>query len=363
MMIIRSIVAGALALAFTSICAVAQTSQGSSPLSGAKGGTNNSFMQFTGPATSMKTFTLPNVSDTIVLLTQSQTLTNKTINCANNTCTPAAQGAYTFLGNNTGSSAVPTAIDIAGLTTKASPASGDYIMLSDQAASGAWKKASVSSVASAGSVSSIAGNTGAFTLSNGITNSTNDIRLATIAAGSVLGNNTTSTAIPSAVRTPVLLNTLTASSSATLSDTTSFTSTYGSYELVFDSLIPATDSVTAQFQVHSGGSFQSSNYVQRGYIPNGTAIVSQGSTTFVGLSNTTSQSNSGPGISGRLRIYSPSTSALHAIEGRVQYNFSGGAGPWTFGGYWNSSAVITGFQFLFSSGNITSGTIKVYGIP
>lgn len=89
----------------------------------------------------------------------------------------ATMAAYTLKGNATGSSATPTDIDIAALTTKASPAAGDYVLLSDQAASGALKKAAVSSIASAGSVSSIAGNTGAFTLSNGITNSTNDIRL------------------------------------------------------------------------------------------------------------------------------------------------------------------------------------------
>lgn len=69
----------ALALALACAPALAQTNPGTSPLSGAKGGTNNAFMQFTGPATSIKTFTLPNVSDTIVLLTQSQTLTNKTL--------------------------------------------------------------------------------------------------------------------------------------------------------------------------------------------------------------------------------------------------------------------------------------------
>lgn len=85
--------------------------------------------------------------------------------------------AYTFKGNNSGSTATPTDVDIAALTTKASPAATDYVILSDQAALGAWKKATVSSIASSGSVSSIAGNTGAFTLSNGITNSANDIRL------------------------------------------------------------------------------------------------------------------------------------------------------------------------------------------
>lgn len=72
-----------------------------------------------------------------------------------------AQGAYTFLGNNTGSSASPTAVDIAALTTKASPGVGDYVMLSDQAASGAWKKATVASLGGGGSgVSSLNGETG-----------------------------------------------------------------------------------------------------------------------------------------------------------------------------------------------------------
>jgi hypothetical protein len=73
------------------------------------------------------------------------------------------QAAYTFVGNNSGLAAAPTAVDIAALTTKASPAAGDYVMLSDQAASGAWKKATVSSVASAGSVASINGQTGSVT--------------------------------------------------------------------------------------------------------------------------------------------------------------------------------------------------------
>jgi hypothetical protein len=65
---------------------------------------------------------------------------------------------------------------ITGLTNKASPNSADdYIIIYDNAGT-AVKKATVGSVGSAGSVSSIAGNTGAFTLSNGITNSANDIQ-------------------------------------------------------------------------------------------------------------------------------------------------------------------------------------------
>jgi hypothetical protein len=87
----------------------------------------------------------------------------------------ATMAAFTFKGNNTAGVAVPTDVDIAGLTTKASPAAGDFAIISDQAASGAWKKATVSSLASAGSVSSIAGNTGAFTLTKGLGNTGNAI--------------------------------------------------------------------------------------------------------------------------------------------------------------------------------------------
>lgn len=268
---LRCIIEGVFALLVSTSIAFGQTSQGSSPLTGRKGGTNNAFMQFTGPATSVKTFTLPNATDTIatlgaiqtntaaktfasstfllagsssgagtlnapaaastfvwtlpaatstlVDLVSTQTLTNKTLTSPVLTTpalgTPSAivltnatglplsghtsQGAYTFVGNNTGSSAAPTAVDIAALTTKASPAAGDFVMLSDQAASGAWKKAAVSSIASAGSVSSIAGNTGAFTLGIGLTNSVNDIRMA---SGAIIGSGTGTYTSNSSISTP-----------------------------------------------------------------------------------------------------------------------------------------------------------------
>lgn len=88
-----------------------------------------------------------------------------------------AQAAYTIVANNSGSSAVPTAMDVSAITAKASPVSADIVLIQDSAASNAFKRTTVGALASAGSVSSIAGNTGAFTLANGIDNSTNQIQL------------------------------------------------------------------------------------------------------------------------------------------------------------------------------------------
>lgn len=113
----------------------------------------------------------------------------------------ANSAAYTLKGNFTGSSAAPQDSTIGTLTQKASPAAGDYLILQDNAAAGQLKYATVASVASAGSVSSIAGNTGAFTLKQPINNATNEILLnATI---SPQGRITLTTATPVMTATTV----------------------------------------------------------------------------------------------------------------------------------------------------------------
>jgi hypothetical protein len=61
--------------------------------------------------------------------------------------------------------------------------------------------------------------------------------------------------------TMVLLNTLTASSSASLSDTTSFTSAYSAYLLVMENLIPATNAVSLELQLQAAGVFQTTGYL------------------------------------------------------------------------------------------------------
>lgn len=102
------------------------------------------------------------------------------VTIANSAITVAKQAnaaAYSLGGNFTGSPAAPQYSTIGALTQKASPAASDLILIQDQAASGQMKYATVSSVSSAGSVSSIDSATGSFTTSNGLTTSANVIQL------------------------------------------------------------------------------------------------------------------------------------------------------------------------------------------
>jgi hypothetical protein len=129
------------------------------------------------------TLTLPTSTDTLVGKATTDVFTNKSISGSTNTLSNialsshATQAANTIVANATGSAAAPTAVDISTLTVKGSPASTDLVMISDQAASGALKKVTVSSLASAGSVSSIDALTGSFTTGNGVTSSGNVIGL------------------------------------------------------------------------------------------------------------------------------------------------------------------------------------------
>lgn len=85
---------------------------------------------------------------------------------ANNAVTnakAAQMAAYTLKGNATGSTANQADVDVTALTLKASPVSGDIVLIQDSAASNAMKRTTVGALASAGSVGSYNGRTGAVT--------------------------------------------------------------------------------------------------------------------------------------------------------------------------------------------------------
>lgn len=85
----------------------------------------------------------------------------------------AQAAAYTLKANNSGSTGNVSDMDVTALTSKPAPISGDIVLIQDSAASNAFKKTTVGALSSAGSVASIAGNTGAFTLGGLLNNVAN----------------------------------------------------------------------------------------------------------------------------------------------------------------------------------------------
>ena len=184
------------------------------------------------------------------------------------------------------------------------------------------------------------------------------------------GNHIASGAACAAGSSSVLLNTLTASNSTTLSDTTSFTSTYNSYTLVFIKLTPATTSDTCQIQVQASASFQAT-----GYITQATAGVSTTTPTTEVPCSFAGQNpiSGGNGVSGSLTVYKPSDNAKALWGGHI-YNFygvtEGNISTVDIIGKWNTAAVVTGFQVFYNSAagsartnGIASGIVEVWGNP
>jgi len=154
-----------------------------------------------------------------------------------------------------------------------------------------------------------------------------------------------------------LMNVLVADNSASLIDLKSFIPEFNTYEIIFYNLLPATNAVSMEVQVHSGGAFQATSYIT---LHTGTAAGTP--TTYIPLSNVTSQINSGTGTSGRLIVSSPTSIGTHMFIGQSTYQTAGPANAnIQVSGYWNSAAAIDGFQILASSGNLVSGFVRVYG--
>ena len=197
----------------------------------------------------------------------------------------------------------------------------------------------------------------------------------------LISNGTTlldSGALDSGVATGAmtLISTQTASNSATISFTSGIDSTYKEYIFKFINVHPVTNSTMFTFQVDTG---TNTNYNQTitsclwnaAHNEGGTESIfgyqttldqSQG-TAFQKLANNTGNEND-ESLSGTLTIFDPSnTTFTKLFQSRVNelhnenYSFD------TYcAGYVNTTTAITRAQFKFESGNIDSGTIKLYGV-
>lgn len=163
-----------------------------------------------------------------------------------------------------------------------------------------------------------------------------------------------------------LLATLTASNSASLSDTTSLLSGYTEYEIVIENLLPDTNAVDLYLQVQIGASLQTSGYNFVGNYVDTAGTSSYGTMNAAALNLSRPglyTANAAPGHNGALRLSNPAqTSGPKAmVWNTVQPATTGDLNRVSGGGWQSGSGAITGLQFRESSGNMTSGVIKIYG--
>lgn len=160
----------------------------------------------------------------------------------------------------------------------------------------------------------------------------------------------------------VWLATLTASSSATLDDTTHITSTYDDYLIVLENIIPATDAAVLNLRISFAGVFQTGGDYDW-------ATVSAGFTTQteIQLSPAVENTVAVGGVSGHLLLSKPSgTSSYKRFTGMITDGSSSGsaanrARP-LMAQYIGATTAVDGIRLYFDVGNIASGKVHIYGI-
>ena len=173
----------------------------------------------------------------------------------------------------------------------------------------------------------------------------------------------------------VLLSTQTASSSATISFTSGLDSTYKEYIFKFINIHPATDDKKFQVNFRDGGT----NYDATKTTTNFFAFNREGSgdpgfsystgndlaqSTAVQVISESAGNGADESVSGEMTLFNPSSTTFvkHFMSRTNTYYTSDISYDVYVAGYCNVTAAIDGVQFTFESGNIDSGTIKMYGV-
>ena len=173
-----------------------------------------------------------------------------------------------------------------------------------------------------------------------------------------------------------LITTNTISSGVSSSSFTSnIDSTYDTYLFKFINIHPATDNVNLTVNFRDGGSdfdaTKTTSYFHA-YHDEADSGTSVGENTSNDIAQGTGYQMIGhiPGndndqsVSGTLYLFSPASTTFvkHFISNFNSYTYHNYSLNTYVGGYCNVTAAIDGVYFKFSSGNIDSGVIKMYGI-
>ena len=173
-----------------------------------------------------------------------------------------------------------------------------------------------------------------------------------------------------------LLQTQTASSSATISFTSNIDSTYDVYMFKFINIHPATDGVYLNFQASTNGGSSygvtlTSTFFRAVHNEAGDTYALEyrnardlaQSTSFQNLTESTGNDND-QSCNGTLTLYAPSSTTFvkNWLSTNNTYHNNDYSMNVNSAGYFNTTSAINGIQFKMSSGNIDSGVIKLYGI-
>ena len=177
-----------------------------------------------------------------------------------------------------------------------------------------------------------------------------------------------------------LISEQTASASASISFTNGIDSTYPIYKFEFINIHPSASRPEFSFNLstNSGSSYgvtktSTAFYSQHGENDSGGSLAYDSSSDLAqstsaqhiawNLSNDNEAS-----ISGNMYLFNPSSTTFvkhYMTELQFQYDSSGGdpnSYIYYIAGYANTTSAINGIKYLYNSGNIDSGTIKLYGI-
>ena len=191
-------------------------------------------------------------------------------------------------------------------------------------------------------------------------------------------------AVPGATKSLTHIKTLPASSSGTLdflngSDNVVFDSTYPIYKFVFTNIHHATNGQYFSFQVDTG---TNTSYNQTITSTSWKAYHKEdgGSTYALGYNTAEDQaqgtavqplssdliSDNDASISGSLMIFNPSSTTFVKHFMSEANSMVDGSPPYSevryYAGYINTTTALTRVRFKVTSGNIDSGTVKMYGI-
>ena len=173
-----------------------------------------------------------------------------------------------------------------------------------------------------------------------------------------------------------LLSTQTASSSSTISFTSGIDSTYKEYVFKFYDIHPATDNQDLQFNasVDGGSNYnvaKTSTTFQAQHDESDTEALLQYNTDRDLAQGTGAQrftlqigNDNDQSVVGTLHLFDPSNTTfikhyLATVQGANASNYTQ---QLYTGGYMNTTSAVNAIQFSFQSGNIDSGTIKLYGV-